>query len=175
MHRRGLAGTVLVHKAAGAAAEAGHSLEQVKQTAELAINNVWSFGVALSVCSVPGAERNKRLDGELCEIGLGIHGEPGVLQTQLMSSHDIATACVEGIQAQADWLDQTPVYVCVNNLGATSVLELNAFALNVYRAVVTAQLKPVRLLVGTLMTSLDMKGVSVTLMNTEATGSGIDL
>ena len=78
--RRGVAGTLLVHKVAGAAAKEGLSLEQVAEAARATASSVGTMGVALTGCTLPGAAPNVRLEGDRVEIGLGIHGEPGARQ-----------------------------------------------------------------------------------------------
>ncbi|CAE7864539.1 DHBK, partial [Symbiodinium sp. KB8] len=97
--RRGVAGTVLVHKVAGAVAEAGGSLEEVAAAAERAAAAVATLGVATSTCSVPGRPHDPRLDAVgTFEVGLGIHGEPGKAQVTGMTARDVAATCVDGIR-----------------------------------------------------------------------------
>ena len=118
--RRGIAGTVLVHKIAGAAAEAGLPLAEVKARAEAAIAAVGSMGVALSPCTVPAAGRpNFELGPEEIELGLGIHGEAGLDRVALSSSRELTALMVEKIVADRDLAADTPVCLLVNNLGAT--------------------------------------------------------
>lgn len=76
-HPRGVAGTVFVHRFAGKLAEAGKSLEEIYEAATEFERGIVSVGASLSTCNLPGLERNKRLDGNIYELGLGIHGEPG--------------------------------------------------------------------------------------------------
>ena len=87
--RRGIAGTVFVHKCAGAAAAAGASLEQVLAVATAAEQSVGSVGVALDVCTLPGQPKNERLGAADLEMGLGIHGEPGTEKLAMTSADDI--------------------------------------------------------------------------------------
>jgi len=141
---RGVAGTVLVHKAAGGrAGEDGASLADVTAAAETVSKGVSTMGVALSAVTVPGAEvTNDRLDGPDMEIGLGIHGEAGTRQCPLMSCDDTAGEMLDAIQAYgrvgSDGESIVPLYekgdellVLVNNLGGTSNFEMSLLARSV--------------------------------------------
>jgi len=178
---RGVAGTVLVHKAAGGAAGAGQELDAVVGVAETVAKGVGSMGVALEAVTIPGADKvNDRLaktneKGEsMMEIGLGIHGEAGMRQCALMSCDNIAKEMLKAIQEYGREVDSKiePLYkagdellVLVNNLGGTSNFEMSLLA----RSVVTqlendAGCKATRVLVGSFMTSFDMQGASVSVM-----------
>ncbi|KAL3786146.1 hypothetical protein HJC23_010720, partial [Cyclotella cryptica] len=178
---RGVAGTVLVHKSAGAAAGKGMSLDKVTEVANAVSKSVGSIGVALNTVTIPGAETvNDRLVGTnengapIMEIGLGIHGEAGMKQCPLMSCDEIAKSMLESIQSYGREVNSTvvPLYrsgdelaVLVNNLGGTSNFEMSLLA----RSLV-AQLekdvgcKVTRLFVGSFMTSFDMQGASVSIL-----------
>jgi dihydroxyacetone kinase len=133
--RRGIAGTVLVHKCAGAVAAAGAPLAQVLAVAQAAEASVGSVGAALDACSLPGQPKNERIPAGCFELGLGIHGEPGT-QTLPMESCDavvermIATLC-DARGGTCRWAGGLPqessagerVVLLVNNLGATTVME----------------------------------------------------
>lgn len=178
---RGVAGTVLVHKAAGGAAGKGMDLDAVSNAAETVANGVGSLGVALEAVTIPGADKvNDRLSdtnekGELMmEIGLGIHGEAGMRQCALLSCDEIATEMLKAIQGYGKKVDSkiVPLYesgdellVLINNLGGTSNFEMSLLA----RSVITqlekdAGCKATRVLVGSFMTAFDMQGASVSIM-----------
>ena len=185
---RGVAGTVFVHKAAGAAAglgiRAGHpyamSLDQVADIANIVAESVGSMGVALNTVTVPGAEKvNDRLEGTsesgepMMEIGLGIHGEAGMRQCPLMSCDDIAKNMLEAIQTYGREVDSAivPLYnledqlvVLVNNLGGTSNFEMSLLARSLVTQLENAGCKATRVFVGSFMTSFDMQGASVSIL-----------
>ena len=173
---RGVAGTVLIHKVAGAAAASGYSLEQVASLANHVSSRMGTLGVALDAVTVPGAATvNDRLDDATIEIGLGIHGEAGMRQSPLLSANEIAKEMIETIQSYGRVVDGTiqnmmetgdELCVLVNNLGGTSNFEMSILA----NAAVTILEKNygvtvTRLLVGSYMTSFDMHGASLTILN----------
>ena len=174
---RGVAGTILVHKIAGAAARRGYSLVNVKRIAEEAINGMGTLGVALSLCSVPGSKSCRVLPENSIEMAIGIHGEPGRI-LQLSNdlnplSEKIAAQLVEQIiessESSADAATLSPlipgseVAVLINNLGGISQLELLVFTRDVLKFLLARDLMVTRCYSGSLMTSLDMAGVSVTI------------
>ncbi|MGY2052114.1 dihydroxyacetone kinase subunit DhaK [Methylobacterium sp. JK268] len=156
---RGIAGTLLVHKAAGFAAAQGRPLAEVAAAARQAAESVQSLGIALSTCTIPGREPEQRLAAGEAELGLGIHGEPGIERIALPPARDLAalmTARFHGKVAEAERLA-----LLVNNLGATTALEMQVLT----RAVLDTPLgRRVRLLLGPApaMTALDMHGASLT-------------
>ncbi|MFE1601393.1 dihydroxyacetone kinase subunit DhaK [Methylobacterium sp. ID0610] len=162
---RGLAGTLIVHKAAGHAAAAGRPLAEVAAAARHAAASVQSLGIALSTCTVPGREPEQRLAPGEAELGLGIHGEPGIERIPLPPVRDLAarmTARFDGPVASAERLA-----LLVNNLGATTALEMQVLT----KAVLdTALGSRVRLLLGPApaMTALDMHGASLTVVALDA-------
>lgn len=177
---RGVAGTVLVHKAAGGAAGRGMDLDQVLKIAETVSMSIGSLGVALNTVTIPGAETvNDRLSntneaGEpMMEIGLGIHGEAGMRQCPLLSCDDIAKEMLKTIQSYGREVDSkiVPLYnpgdeliVLVNNLGGTSNFELSLLTRSLVTLLEEAGCKATRVLVGSFMTSFDMQGASVSVM-----------
>eukprot|EP00195_Chlamydomonas_chlamydogama_P006031 CAMPEP_0202906546 /NCGR_PEP_ID=MMETSP1392-20130828/39357_1 /ASSEMBLY_ACC=CAM_ASM_000868 /TAXON_ID=225041 /ORGANISM="Chlamydomonas chlamydogama, Strain SAG 11-48b" /LENGTH=587 /DNA_ID=CAMNT_0049595115 /DNA_START=17 /DNA_END=1780 /DNA_ORIENTATION=+ len=177
--RRGLAGTVLVHKAAGAAAAQGASLAEVVAVAKCVAENSATLGVALKVCTLPGKEPSDRLGPGEIEIGLGIHGEPGHTKAPAMPADELVGRMLSQIAAShffgpVNKGDQ--VVLLVNNLGATPPLEMSL----VTQAALSKLegdlgLSVARCYVGPLMTSLDMAGVSLTLLKLPAPGTGQDL
>lgn len=160
--RRGTGGTLFVEKIAGAAAEAGAPLDRVAWIAQKVSDACRSFGVALSACTTP-AKGTPTFDlpaGEL-ELGIGIHGEPGRERRGMMTSGEIADACVEALLADRE--PDAPVLALVNGMGATPLLELYGFNAEVQRALRERNVVVARTLVGNYVTALDMAGCSVTL------------
>ena len=162
--RRGIAGTVFVHKIAGAKAETGASLEEVKRVANKVIENVRSFGVSLSPCTIPAVGKPGFHIGEdEMEVGMGIHGEAGIETTSLKPSKDIAKLIVEKILADKDFGD-SEVAVMINGMGATPLRELYILAGDVNDVLIDKELHPVKYYVGNYMTSIEMAGASCTIL-----------
>jgi dihydroxyacetone kinase len=163
--RRGLAGTVLVHKVAGAVAESGASLGQVAGAARAAAAAVRTMGVALSPCTVPAAGRPGFVLGEdEIELGLGIHGEPGVRRESLQSADALVDRLLGAILADLSPAPGGRVVLLVNNLGGTPVMEL---AIVARRAVATLEGRGLvieRVLMGTFLSALEMAGVSLSVL-----------
>ncbi|KAG8097969.1 hypothetical protein GUJ93_ZPchr0013g37283, partial [Zizania palustris] len=170
--RRGLAGTILVHKVAGAAADAGLSLAEVAAEAKHASEVVGTMGIALSVCTLPGQVTSDRLGPEQMELGLGIHGEPGVAVVELQPVDVVVEHALKQILSQeTQYLPITRgsnVVLLINGLGATPIMELMIAA---RKAVPELQLEygiaVDRVYTGSLMTSLDMAGFSITIMRSD--------
>lgn len=162
--RRGIAGTVLVHKIAGAKAEAGGTLEEVAELAQRAADNVRSFGVSLSGCTLPGVGTPGFSIGEgQMELGMGIHGEPGIEQTEMKSAAEIAEIMVEKITEDLDY-SGAETAVVVNGLGGTPLMELYILAGEIDRLIRAKHITPVKYLVGNFMTSLEMSGASMSML-----------
>lgn len=162
--RRGIAGTLFVLKAAGAAAAAGKSLEEVKATAELASGNVRSMGMAMSACILPAVGKpGFTLGGDEIEIGMGIHGEPGIEKSGILSAKALAGLLTDKILADYDY-SGSDVAVMVNGLGATPLMELLILYNEVEAYLTKNGIKIYRCFVGNYMTSLEMSGCSVTLL-----------
>ena len=163
--RRGIAGTVFVHKIAGAYAETGADLPEVKRIAEKVIANVRSMGMAVSPCTVPAVGKpGFDLADDEVEIGIGIHGEPGTHREKISSvnntvDHLVGKILDEGIYAEGD-----EVAVMVNGMGATPLSELFIANLRVKEILDEKKISIAKPLVGNYMTSLDMAGFSVTLL-----------
>ncbi len=163
--RRGIAGTVLVHKVAGAAAEAGLSLAGVKAAAEAAVAATGSMGVAMSPCTVPAAGTpNFELGADEIELGLGIHGEAGLERIALQSSADLARRLVRTIASDRGLVPGDRVALLVNNLGATPPMEISIVAGDALDACAALGLSVERVWAGTYLTAIDMAGVSLSLM-----------
>ena len=164
--RRGIAGTILVHKIAGAAAKKGYSLEKVKEVAQKTIDSVRSRGMSMSACTIPGLENPGFSVGEGIEIGMGIHGEPGVEKTSLKTSSEIAKILFGRIMDDYDYSGKE-VAVLVNGLGATPLMELYVFANDISRLLDESEIKPTLVLVGNYMTSLNMAGCSLSILEVD--------
>jgi dihydroxyacetone kinase-like protein len=163
--RRGVGATVLVEKIAGAAAERGDDLAKVAGYARQVNDRSRSFGVALSSCTPPAAGKPifELPDGEM-EVGIGIHGEPGRRRAQLGSAHEIADIMVEAVVSDLGAASGAKVLPFVNGMGGTPQLELYLLYGEIERGLRDAGLDPVRRLVGSYITSLEMAGASLTLL-----------
>lgn len=162
--RRGIAGTVLIHKLAGAKAEQGASLSQVAQTAREAVGCLRSMGMAMSACTLPAVGKPGFVLGDdEIEIGMGIHGEPGIERTNVKTAKELASILLEKIFADRSY-DGEEVAVLVNGLGSTPYMELAILAGEVDAVLKEHNIKPYRYFVGEYMTSLDMAGCSVSLL-----------
>ena len=162
--RRGIAGTVFVHKIAGAKAEQGASLAEVKAAAEKAVRNIRTMGVAMTPCILPavGKPGFQIADDEI-EIGMGIHGEQGVETTKIKSAKEIAEILVGRILDDYDY-SGSEVAVLVNGLGGTPLMELYILNMEVQKLLEEKGIKAYRTFVGNYCTAIDMTGASVTLM-----------
>ena len=162
--RRGIDGTVFVHKIAGAAAEAGRSLEEVRDVAQKVIDNTRSMGMAMSPCILPGVGKPGFVlaDDEI-EVGMGIHGEPGVERTSVKTSKELAEILCGHILADMDF-SGSDCAVMVNGLGGTPLMELYILTNDVNALLREKGINPVRWYVGNYMTSLEMSGCSVSLL-----------
>lgn len=162
--RRGIAGTVFVHKLAGAKAETGASLAEVKRVAEKTIENVRSFGVSLSACTIPAVGAcGFTIEEDCMEVGMGIHGEAGIEKTKLKPSKEIADIMVNRILADKDY-GRSEVAVMINGLGATPLMELYILASDVHARLCAQGLKPVKYYVGNYMTAIEMAGASCSIL-----------
>lgn len=181
--RRGIAGTVLVHKVTGALAAAGFELQDVVRVGRLVAQNIASIGVSLSHVHVPGRPRGDASEGSLgpdeVEVGMGIHNEAGCARRSGADA-ELPSVVSEMLRQLLDTSDSernflptrtAEIVLLINNLGALSVLELGAVVTEVVDQLQAQyQIKPVRVFAGTFMTSLDGPGFSITLLNTVDTG-----
>jgi dihydroxyacetone kinase-like protein len=163
--RRGVAGTVFVHKIAGAAAEAGLSLSEVREVAERVRDNVRSMGFALTSCTVPevGKPTFGLKDDEM-EIGIGIHGEPGTNRIRLMPADRIADMLLDRILPDLPFKEGDEVAALINGMGGTPLMELMILNKRVSERLALERIRTYKILVGNFMTSLDMAGGSVTIL-----------
>jgi dihydroxyacetone kinase-like protein len=162
--RRGVGGTVLLEKLAGAAAEAGRDLASVAGLARNVADSARSMGVALTSCVVPAAGKPTfELGEEEMEVGIGIHGEPGRRRVPLGGAREIAERLVEPILDDHNFT-RGPAIVLLNGMGGSPLLELYVMYGEVERLLHTAGVEVARVLVGNYITSLEMAGCSVTLL-----------
>lgn len=162
--RRGVAGTVFVHKIAGAKAETGASLEEVQAVAQKVIDNVRTMGMAIRPCTVPAAgQPGFELRDDEMEVGIGIHGEPGTHREPLKKADEIVDLLLDKILADLDYSGKE-VAVMINGAGATPLMEL--FIVNNHLSDVLAEkgIKVYKTLVGEYMTSIEMEGFSISLL-----------
>ncbi|AZA12400.1 dihydroxyacetone kinase subunit DhaK [Corynebacterium gerontici] len=166
--RRGVAGTVLVEKLAGAAAERGDSLDQVVEVAEKAVANVRSMGVALSACTVPHVGKPSfDLEDDEVEIGIGIHGEPGRKRIPMSSADSITDQLLDPILADMNLQASDRVIALVNGMGGTPSSELYIVYRRLAQRLEDLNIHIARGLVGNFVTSLEMQGASLTLMKVD--------
>lgn len=162
---RGLAGTVLVHKVAGAAASAGKSLSEVARIAGETATAIATMGVALSSGTVPALGKPGFSLGETeVEFGLGIHGEPGVQRETLQSADAITDRLIDAIVSAHGLLPREEVALLINNLGATTNMELAIIARRALANLESREIAVERVLVGTFMSSLEMAGISLSIL-----------
>ncbi len=156
---RGVAGTLFVHKIAGALAEVGADLQTITAAAHKVISGTRSIGMSLDTCTVPGSPKEDRIPSGMAELGLGIHGEAGVEQVAFNGARDAVTAMIEKLSAN---LENKPHIALLNNLGSASVLEMSVILYELINSSIGDRISQV---IGpaAMMTSLDMKGISISL------------
>lgn len=162
--RRGVAGTVFVHKIAGALAETGADLDAVQAVAQKVIDNVRTMGAAIEPCTVPAAGKpGFELAEDEMEVGIGIHGEPGTHREKILTADEITDKLLAQILADIDYVG-SEVAVMINSSGATPLMEL--FIINNRVADVLAEkgVKVYKTFVGEYMTSIEMAGFSISLL-----------
>jgi ATP-dependent dihydroxyacetone kinase len=157
---RGVAGTLLVHKIAGAIAEQGDNLDAVTAAANDVINGVISIGMSLDTCTVPGSPKEDRIPDGMAELGLGIHGEAGVDQVQFKGAHQAIEMMVDRLMPS---ITPGPHVALVNNLGSATALEMSVLAKELVNSRIGSHISH---MVGpsTMMTSLDMHGFSISVL-----------
>lgn len=163
--RRGVAGTVLVERIAGAAAERGDDLDAVAGIAERVNANVRSMGVALTPCVVPHAgEPSFELADDEIELGTGIHGEPGRTRTKLVSADEVVDLLLEPILADLPFGEGDRTLLFVNGMGGTPLVELYILFRRAAEVLGERGIAVERSLVGNFVTSLEMQGASITVL-----------
>ena len=166
--RRGVAGTVFVHKIAGAMAETGASLEEVKAVAEKAIANVRTMGVAINPSTIPAAGKpGFELEDDEMEFGIGIHGEPGVRKEKLKLADEIVDMLLEKILGDLDY-SGSEVALMVNGSGGTPLMELYILNNRAQDVLAAKGIRIYKTFVGNYMTSIEQEGFSLTLLKLDA-------
>jgi len=157
---RGVAGTLFVHKIAGALAEAGADLDKVYAAAKQVIKRVDSIGMSLDTCTVPGSPKEERIEAGKAELGLGIHGESGVELVDFTTAREAMRVVLERLKPN---VGAGPKVALLNNLGGATPLEMAVLAEELAKS---DAIEDIRYLVGPapMMTSLDMRGFSVSLL-----------
>ncbi|XP_078673643.1 triokinase/FMN cyclase-like [Branchiostoma floridae x Branchiostoma belcheri] len=172
--RRGLAGTVFIHKIAGALAEQGRSLEDIVKVASQAASQMGTIGISLSPCSVPGSGPSFQLQQDEFELGLGIHGEAGFRRQKMTSADEIVSAMLDHMtnpdnSTHLKIPKGSRVALMVNNLGGTSCLELGIVGRAAIQYLESRGVAVQRVYTGSFMTSLEMAGVSLTVLHLDDT------
>jgi len=162
--RRGVAGTVFVHKIAGARAEMGASLSEVQAAAQKVIDNVRTMGAAIRPCTVPAAGvPGFTIGDDEIEMGIGIHGEPGVRKEKMRPVNEIVDELLDHILKDLDYTG-SEVAVMVNSAGATPQMELLIAYDHIADVLAEKNIKVYKSFVGEYMTSLEMDGFSISLL-----------
>ena len=166
--RRGVAGTILVHKILGNAARAGKSLSEIKVLADELVPQIHTVGLALSGATVPevGKPGFVLADDEI-EFGIGIHGEPGYRKEKMQPSKDLAQELVAKLKDSFEFKAGDKIGILINGMGATPLMEQYVFANDVAGILAAAGLEVVYKKLGNYMTSIDMAGISLTFIKLE--------
>lgn len=163
--RRGIVGTVLVHKMVGAAAEKGYSLDELEVLGNKVISRTKTIGMSLKPCMVPTTGKlSFELPEDEVEIGLGIHGEPGTHREKMQDANTHVDYLLDKILKESDLSENDEVAVLVNGLGETTLIELYIINNRVSEVLANKNIKVYDTIVGNYMTSLDMGGFSITLV-----------
>ena len=163
--RRGVAGTIFVHKIAGALAERGASLRQVKEISQRVIDNVRTMGIALTSCTVPARGKPTfDLEEDKIEVGVGIHGEAGIFRERLLSAKETAELIIERILSELSVSKEEEVAVLINGFGGTPLQELFILNNEVASLLTNKGITVAKTLVGNYMTSIDMEGGSISVL-----------
>lgn len=166
--RRGIAGTVFVHKLAGAAAEQGLPLDEVARIARDAAGRLSSMGVSLGSCTLPAVGRPGFVLGEAeIEVGLGIHGEQGVRRMPVASADELVQLVLETIEADGKLKSGDRVALLVNGLGATPPMELAVVARSTVARLEAKGVVVERVWAGTFLSALDMPGFSLSVLHVD--------
>ena len=161
--RRGIAGMIFVFKVAGAIAETGASLEDVFKTAAEVNNNIRTLGVAVSPCILPEAGKPTfEISEDEIEIGMGIHGEPGIKREKLRPANDLVDDLYKRIIEDSKISSNDTIAVMVNSLGATPLEELYIISKRINENLSNSKIKNIKTYVGRYATSMEMAGMSIT-------------
>jgi len=163
--RRGVAGEVLMWKVGGAKAALGGSLDEVIAAAQKAIDNTRSIGIGLTPCTIPAVGHpNFSIEPGKMEVGIGHHGEPGIEVADIKSADEMAAIMVDTVLPDLPFVENDEVVVLVSGLGATPVMELYILYNKVAELLEDKQITIHRSYVGNYFTSLEMMGVTLTVM-----------
>lgn len=162
---RGVAGTVLIYKILGAAAASGTELDKLVEIGEALNESIYSLGVSLSACALPGSPEMFRLNFDEMELGMGIHGEKGKERMKLLSANKIASLLIEQLLQK---INSTRVVLALNNLGATTEIELMVLIKAALKELNERGFEVVRVVHGKFMSSLEMHGISISLLDLSA-------
>lgn len=163
--RRGVAGTIFVHKILGGAAATGQSLNELVQLGEAVVMSLNTLGVALAPGTLPGANQPQfTLEEDHISFGIGIHGEAGYREAPLCSSEQLANELINKLKTQYHWHPGMKLAIMVNGLGSTTMQELYVFTNDVRRLLLLEQIDVTFKKVGTFMSSTNMAGVSLTFL-----------
>jgi dihydroxyacetone kinase-like protein len=166
--RRGVAGEVLMWKTGGAKAALGGSLEEVIAVAQKTIDNTRSIGIGLTPCTIPAVGKpNFSIEPGRMEVGIGHHGEPGIKVDDLKPANEMADMCLEVVLADLPFSSGDDVVVLVSGLGATPVMELYIFYDRVATVLAEKGMTVYRPYVGNYFTSLEMMGITLTLLKVD--------
>ncbi len=163
--RRGVAGEVLMWKIGGAKAATGASLGEVVRVAQKAIDNTRSMGIGLSPCAIPEVGHpNFTIEPGKMEVGIGHHGEPGLEVAELVASGEMASRMLDIILPDLPFQPGDEVVVLISGLGSTPLMEQFIFYNDVRKILAKKELRPYRSYVGNYFTSLEMAGVTLTVL-----------
>ncbi|XP_063043440.1 triokinase/FMN cyclase isoform X2 [Engraulis encrasicolus] len=170
--RRGLCGTVFVHKLAGALAEEGLPLDTIVSRMDEVKKAIGTLGVSLSPCCVPGCKPSFQLPPGEMELGLGIHGEPGIKRSKVATADEVVKTMIDHMtdsnnQSHLPMKSGDSVVLCVNNLGALSCLEMAVVTKSAINCLEDRGIVVARVMSGSFMTSLEMAGMSLSIMKTD--------
>ena len=161
--RRGIAGMIFVFKVSGAIAENGASLNEVHKIATDVNNNIRTLGVALSPCILPEAGKPTfEIDSDEIEIGMGIHGEPGIKREKLKSANELVDDLYKRIMEDSELKNNDEVAIMINSLGATPLEELYIVSKRINENLTNSKINNVKTYVGRYATSMEMAGMSIT-------------
>ncbi|WP_034551022.1 dihydroxyacetone kinase subunit DhaK [Carnobacterium funditum] len=166
--KRGVAGTIFVHKILGYAAEQGKSIKEIKKLADDLMPNIKSIGLALTGVTTPGAAQPSfTLAEDEIEYGVGIHGEPGYRREKLQPSYDLADELLTKVVKEFDGKEKGQFAVMINGLGGTPLMEQYVFTNDVKKLMDKCNWSIDFYKIGNFMTSLEMQGLSLTLLHLE--------
>ena len=161
--RRGIAGMIFVFKVSGAIAENGASLDEVHKIATDVNNNIRTLGVALSPCILPEAGKPTfEIDTDEIEIGMGIHGEPGIKREKLKTANELVDDMYKRIMEDSELKSNDEVAIMINSLGATPLEELYIVSKRINENLANSKINNAKTYVGRYATSMEMAGMSIT-------------